>query len=249
MKHIGNIDLDKAGQLLNALMHLFNDDTAAIAAITADGQFGMSETSKRMMYFDGDSIRRVATLSDLVTTGSRIYVSATDPHPSQTVNDGDGWFKPADGTLQIRSSGVWVNASSASGSGLVSFAINTDYENNTVVIHNSQLYRNESGSTINQSTFNASAWVLISGATMTKATLAITPAIAHATTVAGVSRNNNVYTLAHNLGSTSVITKILKNNKFVYTDVEIIDANSVRITLNRPAETSNNTYGVTVAII
>lgn len=248
MKHYGNIDLDKFGQLINALLHKLPDLTTANTEITATGQIGFSEAEGRITYFDGTTLRQIASISDLSGNGNKIFVSETDPALVSTIVDGDGWFKPSTSTLQIRDT-TWKSTSSTTTFIIPSWSANTDFESLAVVIFNSQLWRNETGTTNNDIAWTPSNWVRIGGIALNKAVATITPAILNNTTVGNVTRISSTYSIVHNLGTTNVIVRILENDKILLTDTEIVDSNTVNIMLNTDAQTSGKTYDIIIAEI
>lgn len=248
MKHYGNIDLDKFGQLINALLHKLPDLASANAEVTASGQIGFSEADGRIVYFDGTALRQIANISDLSGNGNKIFVSETDPAFVSTIVDGDGWFKPSTSTLQIRDT-TWKTTSSTTTFIIPSWSANTDFESLGVVIYNSQLWRNETGTTNNDASWTPANWVRISALTLNKAVATITPAILDGATVGNVTRTTSTYGIAHNLGTTNVIARIIESGKIILTDVEIVDANKVNVILNTDAETSGKTYNIIIAEI
>ncbi|BBI90404.1 hypothetical protein HYO65_gp012 [Tenacibaculum phage PTm1] len=249
MKYIGNIDLVKFGQLLNTVIHKLPNKADITTNNTSEAQIAYSTAEKRIMYFDGTKIREIATLQDISVKGNKIVVSETDPFPITTAQivEGDGWFKSSSNTLQIRTNVGWKPVSSTVN--IPSWTANTDYGVNSLVIHQTQIWRNESGTTNNDATWTPANWTRIGGVTLTKVTMSITPSILHGQTVSGVTRTNNVYRLNHNLGSSTVLIKITESNNTVMTDETIIDANNIDLTFNTPAQTSGKTYTITIASI
>lgn len=248
MLHIGNLDLDKFGQLMNAVIHKLADKASIATNNTSVAQVAYGTAEKRIMYFDGTEIRQIATLKDISASGNKIIVAEIDPYvPTANVVEGDGWFKKSTNTLQIRTNTGWEPVTSAVS--IPSWAANTDFTAGSLIIQGGQIYQNTTGTTNNDAVWTPGNWTQIGGATLSKNTLTITPAILDTQTVANVTRTDKTYRLNHGLGATNLLVRIKESNKEVYTTITDIDANNIDLTFNTAAQDSGKTYTVLVVAV
>lgn len=245
MKHLGDLDLVGFGQLLNVLLHKVVSGENVADIISAEAQIGYTTDTKRILYFDGTLMRQVATLSDISASGNKTVISNTDPSLATTIVDGDGWFNPDSVTLFIRSDGLWVSASSTSVT-IPTWSTNTDFVDDSIVIHAGQMYQNNTGTINNDTVWTSSNWELIGGDVSAKSYKTIDPSIADNSTVDNVTRVANTYTINHGFENANVLVKVLKDSKVVQVDEQFIDNNTIVLTFNRSAEESGNTYNVTI---
>lgn len=80
MKITSNLDLQKAAQLVNALLH--KAATATIdAALTAEAQIGYDSTTHMIKYFDGTGVQTLMRLSDVLNDNTLGGGSASTTKP------------------------------------------------------------------------------------------------------------------------------------------------------------------------
>ena len=80
MKVSSNLDLQKAAQLVNALLHKANTSTIE-AALSVKGQIGYDTTADYIKYFDGSAIQALMRLSDVLSDNTLGGGSASTTKP------------------------------------------------------------------------------------------------------------------------------------------------------------------------
>lgn len=105
MNLYNDLDGKKKLAIKNFLLQLYNDLTDAGNNLTEESEFGYDLSTNRIVYFDGNGVKPLASVDDInAGNGSTTYIGIPEPTgvPGIGIIDGDAWFNPSTGLLQIK---------------------------------------------------------------------------------------------------------------------------------------------------
>lgn len=239
LKFGNDIDLTKNAQIENVILQVVSSIAEANDILTSNGQ---------MCYVNGDGIYinetgTVVKVGDELGTADVIFSTST---PAGTVfTTGALWFNPNNSVLSVWTGTAWISTDI---SGILNWESNVAFAAGTVVYYNNNLYRNNSGVTINTITFNETLWQNLTGSTIKTYTLLRTQV--NNTTVDAITLSNfKEFVIAHNMNNAmpNVVIKSATTGERVYAGIAYIDVNHIKITFSLSLISINDDFNISLS--
>lgn len=249
-----DIDMMKAGQLKNVLMHVLANQSEAEANVTVQSQFGFKQSDNRIVVMTSNGLRDLAYTSDFNTTKTVYYQDTQPVLPSgELFDNGVLWYSAASSKLKMysRNTQSWNTIGLNAPTGIPAIPLHSAssvYPDNACVVYTNRLYQNQTGGDVT-GVWNPVKWTYI-GDTVSeipRALYSITSDQTDNSTIGSITRNGFTYTINHalNLSQAYVSCQKSSDGEFIEPTIKNVNSNVVSINFNdRKAQ-----YDVSVAIM